>query len=280
MKSQSLPESGKIKSFSSVIALTIITGGIYWFVYLCRSIRSIGQIVQYRKSDPAPQEMSTRLMWLAITFYGVAVTTRLYFDFLNPSGTPVEMSSEPDKAILAILADTALTIGIFNTVKTFLAISQLRLGIQSHTRDESKLFVVAVLARLASWMFPLVGLITIVCYIFITYGFVQRINSILAKDVTGKGSPGNGISGDTYAGKCSLCNHVNPSDGGFCEGCGACLYEVCPECNKDNWLDAVYCRFCLAELAIITCTECDGANRAGAAHCRFCGATLVKNQTS
>jgi len=50
-------------------------------------------------------------------------------------------------------------------------------------------------------------------------------------------------------GRCTSCNHVNPEDARFCEGCGAGLFEACPKCNAENRLGVKHCAECGIKVA-------------------------------
>src|SRR6185437_3678295 len=44
--------------------------------------------------------------------------------------------------------------------------------------------------------------------------------------------------------RCSSCNHDNPGDAAFCEGCGAKLELICPTCKASVSPGARFCKKC------------------------------------
>ena len=44
--------------------------------------------------------------------------------------------------------------------------------------------------------------------------------------------------------KCPKCQHENPSDARFCNGCGQKLELACPECGKSNPPGSKFCNGC------------------------------------
>jgi len=44
--------------------------------------------------------------------------------------------------------------------------------------------------------------------------------------------------------KCLKCQHENPSDARFCNGCGQKLELACPKCGKTNPLGSKFCNGC------------------------------------
>src|SRR5713226_9083733 len=51
-----------------------------------------------------------------------------------------------------------------------------------------------------------------------------------------------GATGDPM--RCPSCNHDNPGDASFCEGCGAKLELICPACNASVSPGARFCKKC------------------------------------
>ena len=49
---------------------------------------------------------------------------------------------------------------------------------------------------------------------------------------------------------CSKCQHENPEDARFCNGCGHKLELVCPECGKANPCGSRFCNGCGHNLAL------------------------------
>ena len=49
--------------------------------------------------------------------------------------------------------------------------------------------------------------------------------------------------------KCPKCQHENPSDARFCNGCGQKLELACPECGKSNPLESRFCNGCGHDLS-------------------------------
>src|SRR5512136_2830134 len=49
--------------------------------------------------------------------------------------------------------------------------------------------------------------------------------------------------------KCPKCQHENPSDARFCNGCGQKLEVACPECGKTNPLGSRFCNGCGFDLS-------------------------------
>lgn len=62
----------------------------------------------------------------------------------------------------------------------------------------------------------------------------------------GEGLSRAGQAGATQIVRCHKCNHDNPADAKFCNGCGAALQKnkPCPDCGELNDPDAKFCDNC------------------------------------